>query len=146
VKRVQISAQKRANVAQNGTVNHCVKILNMSSLREDLSGTTPTPPLVACAFIVLDGVSGSKSISCYPGKPCFDPAAGSDTALPFTEQVLVLATIIGSVAALPSFIEFISGVRKRRERIDSRSKTKPSTSFTPASPAWTTCSHRSKIW
>ncbi len=30
----------------------------------------------------------------------------------------MLATIIGSVAALPSFIEFISGVRKRRERID----------------------------
>jgi len=48
----------------------------------------------------------------------FDPAAGSDNALLFTEQVLVLATIIGSVAALPSFIEFISGVRKRRERID----------------------------
>jgi len=48
----------------------------------------------------------------------FDPAAGSDTALLFTEQVLVLATIIGSVAALPSFIEFITGVRKRRERID----------------------------
>ena len=48
----------------------------------------------------------------------FDPAAGSDTALLFTEQVLVVATIIGSVAALPSFIEFISGVRKRRERID----------------------------
>jgi hypothetical protein len=48
----------------------------------------------------------------------FDPAAGSDTALLFTEQVLVLATIIGSVAAMPSFIEFISGVRKRRERID----------------------------
>lgn len=48
----------------------------------------------------------------------FDPAAGSDTALLFTEQVLVLATIIGSVAALPSFIEFISELRKRRERID----------------------------
>ena len=47
-----------------------------------------------------------------------DPAAGSDTALLFTEQVLVLATIIGSVAALPSFIEFISGVKKRKERID----------------------------
>jgi hypothetical protein len=47
-----------------------------------------------------------------------DPVAASDSALLFTEQVLVLATIIGSVAALPSFIEFISGVRKRRERID----------------------------
>jgi hypothetical protein len=48
----------------------------------------------------------------------FDPAAGSDTALLFTEQLLVFATVIGSVAALPSFIEFISGVRKRKERID----------------------------
>ena len=48
----------------------------------------------------------------------FDPAAGSDNALLFTEQVLVLATIIGSVAALPGFIDFISEVRKRRERID----------------------------
>src|SRR6201996_1360513 len=48
----------------------------------------------------------------------YDPAAGSDTALLFTEQVLVFATIIGSVAALPSFIEFITERRKRRERID----------------------------
>jgi hypothetical protein len=48
----------------------------------------------------------------------YDPAAGSDTALLFTEQLLVFATVIGSVAALPSFIEFISGVRKRKERID----------------------------
>jgi hypothetical protein len=48
----------------------------------------------------------------------FDPAAGSDTALLFTEQVLVLATIIGSVAALPRFIEFITEMRKRKERID----------------------------
>jgi hypothetical protein len=48
----------------------------------------------------------------------FDPAAGSDTALLFTEQVLVLATIIGSVAAMPSFIEFVTDRRKRRERID----------------------------
>jgi hypothetical protein len=47
-----------------------------------------------------------------------NPFAASEDALLFTEQVLVLATIIGSVAALPSFIEFISGVRKRRERID----------------------------
>ena len=44
--------------------------------------------------------------------------ASGDTALLFTEQLLVFATIIGSVAALPSFIEFISGVRKRKERID----------------------------
>ncbi len=48
----------------------------------------------------------------------FDPAAGSDTALLFTEQLLVFATVIGSVAALPSFIEFITELRKRKERID----------------------------
>ena len=48
----------------------------------------------------------------------FDPAAGADAALLITEQLLVFATVVGSVAALPSFIEFISGVRKRRERID----------------------------
>jgi hypothetical protein len=47
-----------------------------------------------------------------------NPLAAGEDALLFTEQVLVLATIIGSVAALPSFIEFISELRKRRERID----------------------------
>ena len=47
-----------------------------------------------------------------------DPVAGSDSALLFTEQVLVLATIIGSVAALPAFIEFITEARKRKSRID----------------------------
>ncbi len=47
----------------------------------------------------------------------FDPAAGSDSALLLTEEVLVLATIVGSIAALPVFIEFISDFRKRRERI-----------------------------
>ena len=65
----------------------------------------------------------SSQIHIFHPKPCysrsmFDPAAGSDTALLFTEQVLVLATIIGSVAAMPSFIEFITERRKRRERID----------------------------
>ncbi len=48
----------------------------------------------------------------------FDPAAGGDAALLITEQLLVFATVVGSVAALPSFIEFISELRKRRERID----------------------------
>jgi hypothetical protein len=48
----------------------------------------------------------------------FDPSAGADAALLITEQLLVFATVVGSVAALPSFIEFISEVRKRRERID----------------------------
>ena len=48
----------------------------------------------------------------------FDPAANADSALLITEQLLVFATVVGSVAALPSFIEFISEVRKRKERID----------------------------
>lgn len=47
----------------------------------------------------------------------FDPASGSDSALLLTEEILVLATIVGSVAALPAFIEFISDRRKRRERV-----------------------------
>jgi len=48
----------------------------------------------------------------------FDPAAGSDQALLITEQLLVFATVVGSVGALPSFIEFMTERRKRRERID----------------------------
>jgi hypothetical protein len=47
----------------------------------------------------------------------FDPAAGSDSALLLTEMILVLATIVGSVAALPAFIDFVSDRRKRRERV-----------------------------
>jgi hypothetical protein len=48
----------------------------------------------------------------------FDPAAGNNAALLYTEQVLVFAVFVGSVAALPAFIEFITEVRKRKERID----------------------------
>ncbi len=48
----------------------------------------------------------------------FDPAAGSDQALLITEQLLVFATVIGSVGMLPSLIEFLSERRKRKERID----------------------------
>jgi hypothetical protein len=47
----------------------------------------------------------------------FDPAAGNDTALLLTEEFLVLATIVGSIAALPAFIEFMTERRKRRERV-----------------------------
>jgi hypothetical protein len=47
----------------------------------------------------------------------FGPAASEDSALLLTEEILVLATIIGSIAALPAFIEFISDQRKRRERV-----------------------------
>jgi hypothetical protein len=48
----------------------------------------------------------------------FDPAAGNNAALLYTEQVLVFAVFVGSVAALPAFIEFVSELRKRKERID----------------------------
>src|SRR6202161_4194581 len=48
----------------------------------------------------------------------FDPAAGSTSALLITEQVLVFAVFVGSVAAMPAFIEFVAEVRKRKERID----------------------------
>ncbi len=48
----------------------------------------------------------------------FDPAAGNNAALLYTEQVLVFAVFVGSVAALPAFIEFVTEVRKRKERID----------------------------
>jgi hypothetical protein len=48
----------------------------------------------------------------------FDPAAGNNAALLYTEQVLVFAVFVGSVAALPAFIEFITELRKRKERID----------------------------
>jgi hypothetical protein len=47
----------------------------------------------------------------------FDPAAGNDSALLLTEELLVLATIVGSIAALPAFIDFLSERRKRRERV-----------------------------
>jgi hypothetical protein len=46
-----------------------------------------------------------------------NPAASADSALLLTEEFLVFATVVGSIATLPTFIEFISEVRKRRERI-----------------------------
>ncbi len=48
----------------------------------------------------------------------YDPIAGSDQALLITEQLLVFATVIGSVAMLPGFFEFITDRRKTKERID----------------------------
>ena len=47
----------------------------------------------------------------------FNPAASADQALLLTEEFLVFATVVGSIATLPTFIEFISELRKRRERI-----------------------------
>ncbi|MGC2402748.1 MAG: hypothetical protein WA510_23350 [Acidobacteriaceae bacterium] len=55
--------------------------------------------------------------ACYPA-PMYDPAAGSTSALLITEQVLVFAVFVGSVAALPAFFEFVTEMRKRKERID----------------------------
>ena len=48
----------------------------------------------------------------------YDPSAGNNAALLYTEQVLVFAVFVGSVAALPAFFEFVTEVRKRKERID----------------------------
>ncbi|HEY0757622.1 MAG TPA: hypothetical protein VGD59_00005, partial [Acidisarcina sp.] len=47
----------------------------------------------------------------------FDSAASRDSALLLTEELLVFATVVGSVAALPAFIEFVADRRKRRERV-----------------------------
>src|ERR1700761_9714674 len=54
---------------------------------------------------------------CYPAR-MYDPAAGNTSALLITEQVLVFAVFVGSVAALPAFFEFVTELRKRKERID----------------------------
>jgi hypothetical protein len=58
-----------------------------------------------------------RRTACYPAH-MFDPAAGNNSALLYTEQVLVFAVFVGSVAALPAFIEFVTEMRKRKERID----------------------------
>ena len=54
---------------------------------------------------------------CYPAH-MYDPVAGNNSALLITEQLLVFAVFVGSVAALPAFIEFVTELRKRKERID----------------------------
>lgn len=61
----------------------------------------------------------------------FDPIAGSDQALLITEQLLVFATVIGSVAMMPAFIEFVSARRKRKERIDLSLEDEPVESLRP---------------
>ena len=72
----------------------------------------------------------SNVVGCYP-LMMFDSAAGSDSALLLTEEILVLATIVGSVAALPAFIEFISDRRKRRERVYLSLEDVPVSSLSP---------------
>lgn len=44
--------------------------------------------------------------------------AADDTAILVTEQLLVLATVVGSIAALPPLIQFILERSKRRERLE----------------------------
>lgn len=61
----------------------------------------------------------------------FDPYAASDNALLITEEVLVLATVLGSVAALPALIEFIAERRKRKERIHLSLEDEPVSSLHP---------------
>lgn len=60
-----------------------------------------------------------------------NPAASADSALLLTEEFLVFATIVGSIATLPTFIEFVSEVRKRRQRIDLSLEDVPVSSLTP---------------
>lgn len=48
----------------------------------------------------------------------FDQVANSENALLLTEELLVVATVVGSVAALPVLIDFMTERRKRKERID----------------------------
>jgi len=61
----------------------------------------------------------------------FDPAAASDNALLITEEMLVFATVIGSAAALPVLIEFITERRKRKERIDLSLEDEPVSALHP---------------
>jgi hypothetical protein len=60
-----------------------------------------------------------------------EPASSGDAALLLTEEILVLATIVGSVAALPAFIDFISDRRKRRERVYLSLEDVPVSSLSP---------------
>src|SRR6266536_501920 len=57
--------------------------------------------------------------------------AGDDSALLLTEELLVLATIVGSIAALPAFIEFVNDRRKRRERLELTLEDVPVSSLRP---------------
>lgn len=61
----------------------------------------------------------------------FDPLASSDNALLITEELLVFATVIGSVAAMPGLIEFIAERRKRKERIGLSLEDEPVSSLHP---------------
>ena len=56
---------------------------------------------------------------------------GGENALLITEELLVFATVVGSVAALPAFIEFVSEFRKRKERINLSLEEEPVSALHP---------------
>jgi hypothetical protein len=68
-------------------------------------------------LVAGNGEGNPRTLPCYAAL-MYDPVAGNNSALLITEQVLVFAVFVGSVAALPAFIEFITELRKRKERID----------------------------
>jgi hypothetical protein len=55
----------------------------------------------------------------------------NDTALLLTEEILVLATIVGTIAAMPAFIEFVSERRKLRHRLSLTLEDVPVSSLRP---------------
>lgn len=63
----------------------------------------------------------------------FNPfsSGNGESALLITEQLLVFATVVGSVGALPTFIEFISDYRRRKERISLSLEDQPVSSLRP---------------
>jgi hypothetical protein len=76
---------------------------------------TTSPPrcrraALAAAPLLVPALLASSALAA-------EPDAGSSTAALLTEQILLVATVVGSVAALPALIEFLVDRRKRRERI-----------------------------
>ncbi len=67
---------------------------------------------------------------CYPAD-MWNGLLGGENALLHTEELLVFATVVGSVAALPAFIEFVSEFRKRKERINLSLEEEPVSAFHP---------------
>ena len=69
-------------------------------------------------------------------RPCYAAAMwngllGGENALLITEELLVFATVVGSVAAFPAFIEFVSDYRKRKERINLSLEEEPVSALRP---------------
>jgi hypothetical protein len=78
--------------------------------------------------LAADCDAGIPVVCCPPMLAMF---ADNDTALLLTEEVLVLATIVGSIAAMPPLIEFISERRKLRHRLSLTLEDVPVNSLRP---------------